>query len=253
MSMMTMDPSEGLLYQVGLGPDQIGVGLATHRLRLGKAGAPTYAVLRRYHSITLRAGQVPEELEQQMGAVQLAIAQLSPEAPRANLMMAAMDEFARHMSDVDAKEYQETIKAALDNELDLYPRPEIPGTHQEFMQIADSETKTARTYEGTEKRKRVRDLAKHGIPLKEEFEKEPPTDTPPGRRLTAAESRDGFAVGDKVRDQAVSELTGVVAGFGANGAIKVTMDASTYCPDGGIGLYLPGGLLKLGPDINAAA
>jgi len=46
----------------------------------------------------------------------------------------------------------------------------------------------------------------------------------------------------------VPELTGIVAGFGTGDNISIGMDVSSYCPSGGIGLYLPDGLLNLGPD-----
>jgi hypothetical protein len=171
-------------------------------------------------------------------------------------MMLAMDEFAKVASPDAAREYQSQLKDALDRELEQYPRPEIPGTHQEFTQLAevDSNTKTGRTYDDQEKKERIKDLAEHGIPLEVKFEKKPPEDIPPGRRLSAAtvsltgESRFGFTVGDRVRDSAMPEFTGMVAGFGTGTTIKVAMGVSSYCPQGGVGLYLPEGLINLGPE-----
>jgi len=178
-------------------------------------------------------------------AVQIVITQLSPEAPRANLMMAVMDEVAKATSPVDAEQLQGQIKEVLNQELEMYPRPEIPGTHQEFMQVAGDAVKTGRTYEPEEKKEHIKDFGKHGIPLQVEFEKKPPEDIPPNRQLSTAESRYGFAVGDRVRDQALPELTGTIDGFGIGNIIKVAMDASSYCPEGGIGIYAPEGLIKI--------
>jgi hypothetical protein len=179
-------------------------------------------------------------------AVQDAINELSPEAPRANITMAAMDKFAVLTADLglDPRQYQDALKSAIDVELENYPRPEIPGTKQEFTQIA--KTTTSRVYDKEEKKRRIDELARHGIPLRETFEKKPPEDIPPGRRLSTGESRYGFTTGDNVRDLAVQELTGVVEGFGTGNTIRVAMDVSSYCPEGGIGLYLPDGLLNLG-------
>lgn len=177
-----------------------------------------------------------------LDAVQGAINELSPEAPRANITMAAMDKFAELTADLglDPRTFQDELKNAIDAELSYYSRPEVPGTKLEFMQIA--KPKTGRTYEGEEKKRRINDLAKHGIPLRETFEKEPPEDIPPGRRLSTGESRNGFTVGDRVRDLAVPEFTGIIEGFGIGNTIRVAMNSSDYCTEGSIGLYLPDGL-----------
>lgn len=182
-------------------------------------------------------------------AVLSAITELSAEAPRANITMTATNKFVELTAGlgVDPEAFAGAIKEVIDRELANYPRPEIPGTKQEFMQIADSDARTGRTYDEKEKKQHISDLGKHGIPLKETFEKEPPEDIPPGRRLSTAESRNGFAVGDIVRDTAMQELIGTVAGFGTGLTIRVAMAVSSYCPDGGVGLYLPDGLINLGP------
>ena len=183
-------------------------------------------------------------------AVHDAINELSPAAPRANITMKAMDKFAVLTADLglDPVQFQSELKSVIDAELAQYPRPEIPGTKLEFTQIARE--KTGRTYDEKEKKQRIDGLAQHGITLNETFEKEPPEDIPPGRRLSTSGSRtrNGFTVGDRVQDLAMPELYGIVAGFGLGDNISVGMDVSTYCPGGGIGLYLPDGLLNLGPE-----
>jgi len=71
-------------------------------------------------------------------AVQDAINELSPSAPRANITMSAMDKFTALTADLglDPDQFQRELKSAIDAELSQYPRPEIPGTKIEFMQIA---------------------------------------------------------------------------------------------------------------------
>jgi hypothetical protein len=191
--------------------------------------------------VALKQGQDINSLIQD--AVRVALSQWSPEAPRATLMMTALDELAKVTDSSTAQRNKDNIKEVLNKELEQWPRPEIPGTHQEFTQIADR-TKTSRTYTPQEKKERVKDLAEHGISLVEEVAKSLPMDTPPGRRLTA-ETRNGFTVGDRVRDQSLPELSGVVIGFEGD-AVRVAMNSSVYCPTGGVGLYAPIGLLNLG-------
>jgi len=240
------DPDYGLISPEGAREKEIRGQLQAFRVRDDTISEALKAAKKEIVQIRIAQGAFGDVQELIKDAVQTAVIQLSPEAPRANLMMVAMDELAKTTSAEDAKQLQNQIKEVLNKELEMYPRPEIPGTNQEFTQIAGDAVKTGRTYEAEEKKKNIKDLGKHGIPLQMEFEKEPPEDIPPNRQLsTIAESLFGFAVDDRVRDQAMPELTGVVDGFGIGNTIRVAMDPSVYNPEGGIGIYSPDGLIKI--------
>jgi len=240
------DPDYGRISPEGAREKEIRGQLQAFRVRDDTINEALKAAKKEIVQIRIAQGAFGNVQELIKDAVQTAVIQLSPEAPRANLMMVAMDELARVTSAEDARQLQNQIKEVLNAELEMYPRPEIPGTNQEFTQIAGDAVKTGRTYEAEEKKVRIKDFGKHGIPLQMEFEKEPSEDIPPNRQLsTIAESRFGFAVNDRVRDQAMPELTGVVDSFGIGNIIRVAMDPSIYNPEGGLGIYSPDGLIKI--------
>jgi hypothetical protein len=179
-------------------------------------------------------------------AVTTATTELGLQAPRASLMMRAMDKFAELNSEELARAYQSEIKEKLTKELDAYDgaRAEVPGTNQEIgsqQGMNPIAFKLAKTPDDSKKKELINKFKEQGITLSDSIEKKPkPWEVEDPRCLTAV----GFSVKDKVRDQANPTLTGTILGFeGTN--IRVAMDESFYCKQGAEGIYMPEALVKI--------
>lgn len=179
-------------------------------------------------------------------AVSTALTELGPQAPRASLMMRAMEKFAELNSEELARAYQSEIKERLNKELELYEgaRAEIPGTHKEIgtqQGMNPIAAKQAKTPDPKKKKELVDKFKEQGVPLEQEVKKKPkPWEVSEDRQLTTV----GFKLYDRVRDQANPNLTGTVIGFEGDNVV-VAMDKSIYCEAGAEGLYLPDALLKI--------
>jgi len=179
-------------------------------------------------------------------AITAALTQWGPQATRAQLMMTAMDEFAKLEGGADAARIaQKYIKDKLNEELSQYPREEYDGK-REFPQSGLTGTKKeARTYSPEEKKKKVKEFSQFGITLDDDIpKKESPwkeEETDYSRNLNAV----AFKVGDRVRDAAMPEVTGTIKSFEGDNLVHVDIDISRLVPTGAEGLYMTAGLLKI--------